>query len=261
VRARSRRRHGTGQPDRHPRVRPAAGGDGHREPRAGVGNRDADARALVPGADALRRRLRPVDRGSRRRLLAPRLVLLRQRDRGRTGRGHHERPPRWPDLVGPARLVGHRFGAGRRGLIPRAVPARDRRQAAADRGRMCPGRSRCLRARVRGPEGGRGPRGQPAPRNRLRHRFTWGRRRHLVAGARAAGGRADRPRPRPERRVRQVRRPSGKLAAAARPSRPRGAHPGRRRGVGGRDAWQRLWARVAGHRHGRRGRGRRRRST
>ena len=87
----------------------------------------------------LRRRLR----GERRRPLrrprrraAGRLVLLRQRRRGAQGRGRDERASRRSHLVGPARLEPDRGRARRRRLLPRAVPERDRRQAAAGARRM-----------------------------------------------------------------------------------------------------------------------------
>ena len=98
---------------------------------AGLADRDADARALVQGHDALRRRVRRVDRRPRRQLVAARLVLLRQRDRGDARRRRHLGPPRRPDLVGPARLDRDRLDPGGRRLVPRAVHARHRRPAPA----------------------------------------------------------------------------------------------------------------------------------
>ena len=75
-------------------------------------------------ADALRRRLRRVDRRAHRGLGAPRLVLLRQRHPGASGRGHDRRPSGRPDLVGPPRLERHRLGPGGRRLLSRAVRPR-----------------------------------------------------------------------------------------------------------------------------------------
>ena len=68
--------------DRYPGLRHRAGRLGDREEHPRVADRDADARAVVQGHDALQRRVRRVDRRPRRQLHPARLVLLRQRDRG-----------------------------------------------------------------------------------------------------------------------------------------------------------------------------------
>ncbi len=80
---------------------------------------------------------------------AGRLVLLRQRRQAPKGAAETERAPGRPRLVGPARLEPDRRSAGRRRLLPGAVPARDRRQAAAG--------ARGMRARRPAPPAARSP--------------------------------------------------------------------------------------------------------
>ena len=135
------------------------------------------------GHHALRRWLRPVDRRrSRRNAGRPpgRLVLLRQRDRGPARLGRHRPAPRRRRLVGPPRL-GRRPARPRgRRRVPRAVPARQRRQALPDPGGVHPGgRERVL-------DGGAavGGRGRHRRRGDVRHP----RRRGPAAGRRRAVG-------------------------------------------------------------------------
>ena len=67
---------------------------------------------------------------------AGRLVLLRQRRRSPQGRGRDERASGRSHLVGSARLEPDRRHPRGRRLVPRAVPERHRRQAAAGAHRM-----------------------------------------------------------------------------------------------------------------------------
>ena len=100
--------------DRHPGLRNRAGWVGDREEHPRVSDRDADARAVVQGHDALRRRVRRVDRRPRRKLGArARLVLLRERDRGVARRRGHLGQQGGPDLVGPTRLDARRIRSRR----------------------------------------------------------------------------------------------------------------------------------------------------
>ena len=116
--------------------------------------------------DALRRRLRPVDRRPRRRRAcraALRLVLLRQRDRvaGRRRRG--SRPRRRPDLVGLPRLDQRDAGAGGGRIVARALrPGRVRGRPPARDGGL-PDRRRRLRHHGPPPEGRRGGRRRSSP--------------------------------------------------------------------------------------------------
>ncbi len=124
---------------RRPRARDALGdarrGEDGAARAAGARRRDGDAGARARGddLDPLRRPLRPGDRRRLRLdLVTPRLVLLRERDRGRPRRGRVRAPRRRRRVVGLPRLgPRRRERARRRRCVPRAVPARVRRQGAA----------------------------------------------------------------------------------------------------------------------------------
>ena len=110
-----------------------------------VPGRDLRARGAAPqgrGRDAVRRPLRPGDRRDRgRHRRAARLVLLRERLRGRHQRRRLRAPRGRRPLVGPP-LVGRGDApAGRRRRLPGAVPARVGREEAADGRRGPPGRT------------------------------------------------------------------------------------------------------------------------
>ena len=156
MRRRGRRlRPGTGpvverhrEPDGDPRLRieGAGGRRGHRP--AGVGHGDPPSRPRGRHHDALRRRLRAVDRralGNRERRAAPRLVLLRERGRVAGRGGGLSAARRLPRLVG--------------------LPGLDRRDARAGGGRLL---ARAVRARVPGTALDRAS-GLPDRRARLRH--------------------------------------------------------------------------------------------
>ena len=135
--------------DARPRRR-GAGDDG------GADGRDGDAGiAECSGCrHELRRSLRPVDRGRRRRRrLEAGLVLLRQRHRGRSRRCRVPPAARRCALVGLP-LLGRRghARARRRGRVPRAVSPRLRREAETG-GRSLPGRGNAWNsARPRAPD-------------------------------------------------------------------------------------------------------------
>src|SRR5829696_7947147 len=106
--------------------------------RRGAGGADGDAGARPEDGrrDTLRRPFRPLDRRRRRRRRkAARLVLVRERDRGRPERGRVPAARRRRRVVGLPLLARPDARAGRRRRVPGAVPARVRRQARPRRGR------------------------------------------------------------------------------------------------------------------------------
>ena len=100
--------------------------------------------------EALRRPLRPVDRRRRRRRLqAPRLVLVPERHRGRPERGRLPASARRRRVVGLPIVERRDARARRRRRLPRAVPTRLGREGAGGRSalRTRPGSRRtCDRA-------------------------------------------------------------------------------------------------------------------
>ena len=121
----------------------------------------------------------------------PRLVLLRERDRGLAGRGRDGGQQGRPDLVGPARLGRDRHDPRRRRLVPGAVPARQRRPAVPDGAAVRERRERGVRAGLGASSSSLGvPRRDPADRDGLGHRLARGRRRHLARHPRARSSRA-----------------------------------------------------------------------
>ena len=129
---RGRGRHG-GARARHARLRRETGGGADRPGPAVLRDGAAAARAQLRREDALRRRLRAVDRRARRR---PRGRPARSTgsststaSRASVGRGRGRAARRRPRLVGPPRLGRHAARPGGRRLVPRAVRARGGGQA------------------------------------------------------------------------------------------------------------------------------------
>ena len=156
-------------------------------------------------------------------------------------------------LVGPPRLEPDRQRARGRGLVSRAVPERDRRQAPAGARRMrerCPARparrSRARLQRARRARGARGDRpGEGEPQTlRVRRR---------VRGARCGDPERARHRARAARSGVYARFSADGGALTLLDERGRvDAHARRRRGTGRRHALRRRGAGVARHRHRRR---------
>ena len=122
-----------------------------------AGRADADARSRFEGRrrDSLRRPLRPGrERDRRQPRRAARLVLVRERVRGRPQRGLVPPPGRRCRLARLPRLATGGGGARRRGRVPGAVPARLRGEDAAGRNPLRP------RLREAGAEARRGPRSE-----------------------------------------------------------------------------------------------------
>ena len=127
----------------------------------GRGRADADARARLEGGrqDALRRPVRPVrERNRRQPQRAARLVLVRQRLRGRPQRRLVPAARRRRRLARLPRLAAGRGGARRRRCVPGAVPARLRGEDAAGRDSLRPA------LRDAGAEARRGARSRPRSR-------------------------------------------------------------------------------------------------
>ena len=118
---RARARDGDALGDARPRRAGALRGQ-----RPGRADGDAGARAEAEGDDALRRPLRAVDRRRQRVGVGrARLVLLRERHRGRPGRDRGDAAARRRRVVGLPLLERRRHErARRRRRLPGAVPAR-----------------------------------------------------------------------------------------------------------------------------------------
>src|SRR5829696_7331111 len=132
-------------------ARPRRRRDPHRHG-AGGDLRARSGRSRARRRDELRRTLRAVDRRRRRQPRRPaRLVLVRERAGRRHQRGRV--PPAWRRrrVVGLSIVGDADAGAGRRRRVPRAVPARPRREGAACRGRRAVARSRKARPDSRRP--------------------------------------------------------------------------------------------------------------
>ena len=140
------------------------------------------------------------------------------------------------------------FGAGGGRVVSRAVRARDRRQAAADRGRVCQGCRLGVRDGLSRAEGRRRAGREPAARHRFGQRFARVARRDLEGDAARDRREPDRARPGAQRGLRAVRGRRRRFSATARPRRPRRAHPRRRFGTDRRHPRQCLRADVADHR-------------
>ena len=198
------RRHAHG----HAGLRRADRRRGHQVAGAGLGDRDADARAVASRRHALRRRLRRVDRRPRRAAPIGSTGSTTSTGSRRPRGGRDGGAPRRPDLVGPPRLERDRLDPGRRRLVPRAVRPRDRRQAAADRARVRARRS--ARRATGSPPSCTATESRPRPPSspdRLGTPTRWAS--SSAPGATSRRGRrggADRPGPGLERRVRALRR-------------------------------------------------------
>ncbi|CAA9531817.1 MAG: hypothetical protein AVDCRST_MAG85-3746, partial [uncultured Solirubrobacteraceae bacterium] len=242
-----------GRADRHRRVR---GEERPRQARAGR-QRRGDGHAAAPaqreGHDAVRRRVRAVDRRSARRPAGRPtrgLVLLRQRCPRRQGCVGDRGPRRRPRLVGPPRLGRDEQGRGGRRLVPGAVRARPRRRAAVDADRVRRDGRRRLRPRAEAAERPR-PRGrQVAARERRGLGVAAHRRRALGRDPRRSRGRAARAGTEGQRRLRPRRR--GRHDRGAGRAGPRGAPAGGRRRARRRDPLARGAADVDRHRPRRR---------
>ena len=181
--------------------------------------------------DALRRRLRAVDRRAvraRRRSSPVDWFFFVNGVEGSQGRGVRARPRRRPRLVGPPRLGGGDGRARRRRLVPRAVPARPRRQAPAGAHRvLAAGRAR-LQGRQRPARQGRRRRGARRPGRELHEGDAADPRRAVAGDPRRPGGQADRARARRSAASSRGMAPDGRRSRCS----TRGGHVARTLGPG-----------------------------